>query len=61
MTRFERGKALRERTVDALGRALVAAGVDSIAENGGGAGVGLRQRREPDTIAKEDLNASNNE
>ena len=61
MTRFERGEALRERTVDALRRAFEAAGVDSIAENGRGAGVGLRQRREPDTIAQEDLNVSNNE
>jgi transcriptional regulator with XRE-family HTH domain len=43
LTRFERGEPLRERTVDAIRAALEAAGVELIAENGGGAGVRLRK------------------
>lgn len=43
VTRFERGEPLRERTVDALRAALESAGVEFIAENGGGAGVRLRK------------------
>ncbi|PZV33361.1 transcriptional regulator [Mesorhizobium kowhaii] len=35
--------AAQERTVDAIRRALEAAGVEFIAENGGGAGVRLRK------------------
>jgi len=50
------------RTIDALRAALEAAGVMFIAENGGGPGVRLRKSRPaPDTIAIEDLNASNDE
>ena len=43
VTRFERGEELRERTVDAIRAALEAAGVEFIAENGGGPGVRLRK------------------
>jgi transcriptional regulator with XRE-family HTH domain len=42
VTRFERGDELKERTIEALQRALEAAGVEFIDENGGGAGVRLR-------------------
>ncbi|HZZ60198.1 MAG TPA: helix-turn-helix transcriptional regulator [Roseiarcus sp.] len=41
--------------------ALQSAGVEFIAENGGGCGVRLRQGRQPETIPLEDLNASNDE
>jgi transcriptional regulator with XRE-family HTH domain len=44
VARFERGDALKERTTDALQRALELAGVEFIDENGGGAGVRLRKR-----------------
>lgn len=43
VTRFEQGEALYPRTVEAIRRALEAAGVEFIAENGGGAGVRLRK------------------
>ena len=43
ITRFEKGEALRRRTVDALRSALETAGVEFIAENGGGAGLRLRK------------------
>lgn len=43
VTRFERGEALQERTIEAIQRALEAAGVEFIAENGGGPGVRLRK------------------
>lgn len=43
VTRFERGDELKERTIEALQRALEAAGVEFIDENGGGAGVRLRK------------------
>jgi transcriptional regulator with XRE-family HTH domain len=42
VARFERGEDLRERTVEALQKALETAGVDFIASNGGGPGVRLR-------------------
>ncbi len=45
IARFERGEELKERTVDAIQRALEAAGVKFIDENGGGAGVRLRKRQ----------------
>ena len=45
VARFERGEELRERTVEALQRALEAAGVEFIDENGGGPGVRLRNRQ----------------
>lgn len=44
IARLERGEALRERTVDDIRAALEAAGVQFIPENGGGAGVRLRDR-----------------
>lgn len=44
VARFERGDSLYPRTVDALRAALEAAGVEIIAENGGGPGVRLRSR-----------------
>jgi len=42
ITRLERGETLFPRTLDALRGALEAAGVEFIAENGGGPGVRLR-------------------
>jgi transcriptional regulator with XRE-family HTH domain len=61
--RFESG-ASGELPADAIARmqaALEAAGVAFIARNGGGAGVRLRKGRDSQTIAFEDLNASNDE
>ena len=43
VARLERGEPLRERTVDAIRAALESAGVEFIAENGGGPGVRLRK------------------
>ncbi len=43
LTRFERGERLYGRTVDAIRAALEAAGVEFIAENGGGPGVRLKK------------------
>jgi transcriptional regulator with XRE-family HTH domain len=43
IVRFERGEALKERTIDAIQAAIEAAGVEFIAENGGGPGVRLRK------------------
>jgi transcriptional regulator with XRE-family HTH domain len=43
VTRLERGETLYLRTLAALQRALEAAGVEFIPENGGGAGVRLRK------------------
>jgi transcriptional regulator with XRE-family HTH domain len=43
VTRLERGESLQPRTVSAIRAALEAAGVEFIAENGGGPGVRLRQ------------------
>jgi transcriptional regulator with XRE-family HTH domain len=58
---FELGKrAPYERTLDELRAALESAGVEFIAENGGGAGVRLRKPA-PAAISIEDLNASNDE
>lgn len=45
VARFERGEALKERTVATLRTALESAGVEFIPENGGGAGVRLRKPR----------------
>ena len=47
VARFERGDELKERTVDALRRALEDAGAEFIDENGGGPGVRLRQPKKP--------------
>jgi transcriptional regulator with XRE-family HTH domain len=43
LSRFERGEALKERTVEAIQHALEAAGIEFIPENGGGPGVRLRK------------------
>lgn len=43
ISRLERGEELKESTVDKIRSALEAAGVEFIAENGGGAGVRLRK------------------
>lgn len=43
VTRFERGETLYPRTVEAIRAVLEAAGVEFIAENGGGAGVRLKK------------------
>lgn len=46
VARFERGEALKERTIAALQAALEAAGVIFIQENGEGPGVRLRRKTE---------------
>ena len=51
----------RADTAARIVAALEAAGVEFIAANGGGPGVRLRRGRDPETIALEDLNASNDE
>jgi transcriptional regulator with XRE-family HTH domain len=43
VARFERGEALKERTIEALQRALEARGIEFIDENAGGLGVRLRE------------------
>jgi len=43
IARLERGESLQERTVAAVRLALETAGVEFIAENGGGPGVRLRK------------------
>ena len=43
VARLERGEALRDRTVETIQAVLEEAGVEFIAENGGGAGVRLRR------------------
>lgn len=43
IARLERGESLKERTVEAVRRALEEAGVIFIAENGDGPGVRLRK------------------
>ena len=60
IVRFEASGELKERTIDAIRVALEAAGVEFIAENGGGAGVRLQKPAAP-AIPAEDLNASNDE
>src|SRR5215470_12867782 len=49
VARFERGEDLKERTIDALQRALEAAGIILIDENGGWPGVRLRKRQRKKT------------
>ncbi|WP_122048774.1 helix-turn-helix transcriptional regulator [Asaia bogorensis] len=44
VSRLERGENLNLRTIEAIRAALEAAGVEFIAENGGGPGVRLRER-----------------
>jgi len=45
IARFERGEELKALTLQTIRAALESAGVEFIAENGGGAGVRLRKRR----------------
>ncbi len=47
ITRFESREPLKGRTVEAIQRALEAAGVEFIPENGGGAGVRLKKGEPP--------------
>jgi len=44
VARFERGEALKERTIEAIQRTLEMAGIEFIPGNGGGPGVRLRKR-----------------
>src|SRR5947208_13712030 len=46
VARFERGEELKERTIESLQRALEAAGIKLIDENGGGPGVRRRKRQQ---------------
>ena len=48
IARFERGEELKDRTLAAVRSALESAGVEFIAENGGGAGVRLRRKQMDD-------------
>ncbi|WP_282129515.1 helix-turn-helix transcriptional regulator [Roseobacter litoralis] len=43
VARLERGETIKETTIAAIRAALEAAGVEFIAENGGGAGVRLKK------------------
>ena len=43
VARFERGDELKDRTVEAMMRALEAAGIEFIDQNGGGPGVRLKK------------------
>src|SRR5262249_10417241 len=43
VARFERGDALKERTIEAIQLTLEAAGIEFISENGGGPGARLRK------------------
>lgn len=52
VARFERGDELKERTIEALQRALESAGVEFIEENGGGPGVRLRKPAKRRTLKK---------
>lgn len=45
VARLERGEDLKESTIAAIRAALEAAGVEFIAENGGGAGVRLKKEK----------------
>jgi transcriptional regulator with XRE-family HTH domain len=57
VARFERGEELRGRTLEALQKALEAAGV--VFTNGGEPGVKIRARGDGGTIAEDDLNSAN--
>jgi transcriptional regulator with XRE-family HTH domain len=64
IARFERGEALKQRTIESIRAALCADGVEFIAaDTTGGIGVRLRQsdNPEPAAIEVEDLNSSNDE
>jgi transcriptional regulator with XRE-family HTH domain len=45
IARFERGDELKERTIEAIHRALEAEGIDFIDQNGGGPGLRLKKRQ----------------
>jgi transcriptional regulator with XRE-family HTH domain len=45
VVRFERGDDLKDRTVEAIQRALEVGGIEFIDENGAGAGVRVRKRQ----------------
>jgi len=55
------GLSGRPDTSSRIVSALESAGADFIPENGGGVGVRLREGRKAETIALENLNASNDE
>ncbi len=61
VTRVEAGLPVNNSTAAAIRAALEAAGVEFIAENGGGAGVRLRKTRVGGSIPPDELNTSNNE
>ncbi|WP_348273237.1 helix-turn-helix transcriptional regulator [Methylocapsa sp. D3K7] len=65
VTRIENGSDAKQSTINAIRGALESAGVEFIAENGGGAGVRLRKgspRGDPSASIKvEDLTAENDE
>ncbi|MBF0588679.1 MAG: helix-turn-helix domain-containing protein [Magnetococcales bacterium] len=46
ISRFERGEELKPRTIKTIQGVLEAAGIQFIPENGGGAGVRLKERAE---------------
>jgi transcriptional regulator with XRE-family HTH domain len=46
VTRIENGSDAKQSTIDAIRAALESAGIEFIAENGGGAGVRLKKRSE---------------
>ena len=52
VARFERGDELKERTVEAMQRALEAAGIEFINGNGGGPGVRLAATQKRQTRKK---------
>ena len=65
ITRIENGSDAKQSTINLVRTALESAGVEFIAENGGGVGVRLRQRSprgDPSASIKvEDLTAENDE
>ena len=64
IARFERGEALKDRTIESIQAALQADGIEFIAEDtAGGIGVRLRKEapQEPAAIDVADLNSSNDE
>jgi hypothetical protein len=52
VARFERGDELKERTIEALQRALEAAGIEFMDGNGGGPGVRLSGKPKRETRKK---------
>ena len=52
VARFERGDELKERTIEALQRALEAAGIEFIDGNGGGPGARLTRKSKRETRKK---------